>query len=130
MLIRSAKKFFWLACVLVAANALGGQGAGRMLYTSPNTSFVEKKTGETLVTINDASGSISTVQTSINNARASNPTNVLVIRLTNTTYSVSSAGLVLGSHECLIAEGVTIKAANSSVTVPLITISSGSTNVS
>src|SRR5262250_2893633 len=45
-------------------------------------------------------------------------------------HAVTSAGLVLGSHECLVAEGAIIRAADSSVTVPLITIASGSTNVS
>src|SRR5207253_1745916 len=79
----------------------------------------------------DTSGSIATLQASIDSARASNPTNVIVIRLlSNAVYSVSSAGIVLGSHECLIASGATIKAANSSVTVPLIAVSSGATNVS
>ena len=55
---------------------------------------------------------------------------MIVIRLTNTTYLVSSAGIVLGSHECLVASGATIKAADASVTAPLVTIASGSTNVS
>src|SRR5207249_3836490 len=44
--------------------------------------------------------------------------------------AVSSAGLVLGSRQCLVASGATIRAANASVTVPLLTIASGSTNVS
>jgi len=106
------------------------QGAVRLLYTSPNMQFVERTSGETLVTVNDASGSISSLQSAINSARAAHPTNVIVVRLTNTTYVVSNAGLVLGSHECLGASGATILAANASVTVPLITIASGSTNVS
>ncbi len=101
-----------------------------MLYTSPNMSFVEQVSSEVVVNVNDTSGSVATLQAGINSARAANPTNVIVIRLTNTTYVVSSAGIVLGSHECLVASGATIKAANSSVTVPLITITSGSTNVS
>lgn len=101
-----------------------------MLYTSPNTKFIEKTSGEVVINVNDASGSISTLQTAINVARASNPTNVIIIRLTNTTYLVSSAGLVLSSHECLVASGATIRAVDASVAVPLITIASGSTNVS
>src|SRR5581483_7029550 len=65
------------------------------------------------------------------NARSANPSSVIVIHLLRgAIYSVSSAGLVLGSHECLVAEGAMIQAANASVTVPLITIASGSTNVS
>jgi parallel beta-helix repeat protein len=43
---------------------------------------------------------------------------------------VSSAGIVLGSRECLVASGATIQAADASVTAPLVTIASGSTNVS
>ena len=115
---------------LAASRALAGQGAVRMLYTSPNMGFVEQPSGEVVTNINDASGSITTLQTTINNVRAANPTTVIVIRLTNTTYVVNSAGLVLGSHECLVASGATIQAANASITVPLITIASGSTNVS
>jgi len=117
-----------LACGFTAAVA--GQGAGRMLYTSPNTAFIEQRTGEVVVTANDTSGSIATLQTAIDNARSANPTNVIVIRLTNAVYSVSNAGLVLGSRQCLVASGATLKAANASVTVPLITIASGATNVS
>lgn len=101
-----------------------------MLYTSPNMGFIEQPSGEVVVNVNDTSGSISTVQTEINNARAANPTNVIVIYLINAMYTVSSVGFMLGSHECLVASGATIQAANSSVTVPLITIASGSTNVS
>src|SRR5262249_1417537 len=120
-----------LALFVFSSEALfAGQGAQRMLYTSPNMGFIEQPSGEVLVTVNDTSGLISTLQTEINNARAANPTNVIVIRLTNATYTVSSAGIVLGSHECLVASGATIQAANSSVTTPLITITSGSTNVS
>jgi parallel beta-helix repeat protein len=126
--------FFYLAgiAVLSTTAALAGQGASRMLYTVPNLSFIVNPSGDSgVVTINDTSGSISTVQTSINNARTANPNSIIVIRLlTNATYTVSSAGLTLGSQECLIGTGATIKAVNSSVTVPLITISSGATNVS
>jgi hypothetical protein len=117
---------FWFSTVGLFA----GQGVQRMLYTSPNMGFIEQPSGELVVNINDTSSSISTLQAEINNARAANPTNVIVIRLTNSTYTVSSVGIVLGSHECLVASGATIQAVNSSVTVPLVTIASGSTNVS
>lgn len=111
--------------------ALAGQGAQRMLYTSPNMAFIEQPSGDNVVMVNDSSGSISTLQTSINNARGANPNSIIVIQLlTNATYSVSSSGLVLGSQECLLASGATLKAANSSVTAPLVTIAPGSTNVS
>jgi parallel beta-helix repeat protein len=119
-----------LAALAPAAAMFAGQGAVRMLYTSPNMNFIEKTSGEVVINVNDASGSISTLQAAINSARASNPTNVVIIRLTNATYVVSSAGIMLGSHECLVASGATIKAMDATVTVPLITIASGSTNVS
>lgn len=116
---------------LSMGEVIAGQGAVRMLYTVPNATFIEKPAGDSVVAINDVSGSISTLQTSINNARVANPNSVLVIRLlSNATYSVSSAGIVLGARECLVASGATIQAASSSVTVPLIQITSGSTNVS
>jgi hypothetical protein len=116
---------------LSAPVAFAGQGASRMLYATPNMTFIEQTSGETVITVNDSSGLISTLQASIDSARAANPTNVIVIRLSsNDTYMVSNAGIALGSHECLVAAGATIKAASSSVTVPLIQITSGSTNVS
>jgi len=102
-----------------------------MLYTAPNMAFIEQPSGDSVVTINDTSGSLAVLQTVINNTRSANPNSIIVIQLlTNATYLVSSAGLVLGSQECLVASGATIKAVDSSVTVPLITIASGSTNVS
>ena len=52
---------------------LAGQGAGRMLYTVPNSSFIQNPSGDSVVTVNDSSGSIATLQTAINNARAANP---------------------------------------------------------
>lgn len=111
--------------------AFAGQGVQRMLYTSPNMAFIEQPSGDNLVTVSDSSGSIATLQTSLTNARSANPNAVIVIQLlTNATYTVSSAGLVLSSHECLVAGNATIKATSSSVTAPLITIASGSTNVS
>lgn len=126
-----------IACSIVVLTLLSGmhvfagQGVQRMLFTRPNTTFVEQPSGETVVNVNDTSGSISTLQASINSARNANPTNVIIIRLlTNATYSVSTTGIVLGSHECLVADNTTIMAANVSITVPLITISSDSTNVS
>src|SRR5262249_14767559 len=70
-------------------------------------------------------------QTAIDSARSANPGKVIVIQmLKGVTYSVSSAGLVLSSHECLVAQGALIQATDSSVTVPLVTIAANSTNVS
>ena len=110
-----------------------GQGAQRMLYTVPNNSFIQNPAGDSAVTINDASASIATLQTAINNARTANPNSIIVIRLlSGATYWVnnSSGGLVLGSQECLVGSGALIQATNSSVTNSLIQISSGATNVS
>jgi len=103
-----------------------------MLYTVPNSSFIENPAGDTGVKIiNDTSGSIATLQVSINTTRSTYPSSIIVVRLTNSaTYWISSASLVLGSHECLVGSGAVIKATNASVTVPLIQISSGSTNIS
>src|SRR5579871_4917928 len=106
--IKLRRILFGLILAAVAfpgAKLFAGQGAQRMLYTSPNMGFIEQPSGEVVVNVNDTSGSISTLQTEINNARAANPTNVIVIRLTNATYTVSSAGIILGSHECLVAVG-------------------------
>ncbi|HSY43938.1 MAG TPA: RICIN domain-containing protein [Candidatus Acidoferrum sp.] len=116
-----------------AVRALAGQGAGRMLYTVPNNTFIENISGDNEVTINDVSGSISTLQTLINNARAANPNYLIIIHLlSGATYWVdnNNGGLVLGSQECLVASGGMIEATNSAVTNTLITISTGSTNVS
>src|SRR5438477_5094680 len=120
-----------MAFALLAATAYAKQGAVRALYTVPNMAFVEQPSGETIITVNDTSGSIATLQTEINNARNANPGNVIVIHLLRgAIYTVSDASLTLSSHECLVAEGAIFQAANSSITVPLITIASGSTNVS
>ncbi|HEV2331379.1 MAG TPA: RICIN domain-containing protein [Verrucomicrobiae bacterium] len=122
-----------LVLCVSAISAFAGQGTGRMLYTVPNNTFVENISGDNLVTVNDSSGSISTLQTLINNARAANPDYILVIHLlSGATYWVnnSNRGLVLGSQECLVGSGALIEATNSAVTNSLITISAGSTNVS
>jgi len=121
-----------IAVALATGIASAEPGAVRMLYTVPNSTFIENPSGDSgVVTINDTSGSVATLQASINNARSANPNSIIVIHLlTGATYTVSSAGLVLGSQECLVGSGALIQAANSSVTVPLIQINSGSTNVS
>jgi len=118
--------------VLICGNvSFAGQGAQRMLYTSPNSKFISTPSGEHAVMVNDASSSIATLQTSINNARAANPTNVIVITLlSNATYVVGTASLALDSRECLVAGSATIQAANPAVTVPLVQINSSATNVS
>lgn len=129
-------KIFLMTAVLALMTSLNlpaGQGVQRMLYTVPNNSFVQNPSGDNIVTINDTSGSVATLQTLINNARSSNPGVIIVIRLLNgVTYTVdnNSGSLTLGSQECLIGSGATVQAANSSVTNTLVMISSGATNVS
>ena len=124
-------RFIFAAIILTTATVFASQGTGRLLYTVPNTTFIEQPSGESVVTINDTSGSISGVQSAIDSARSANPNSVVVIHLLRgAIYTVNDAGLVLSSHECLVAEGALIQAADSSVTVPLITIAPGSTNVS
>src|SRR5436190_9058740 len=73
--------FFLFGTFVTAVNA--GQGAQRLLFTSPNSTFVMQKTGEVLVNVNDTSGSIETLRTAINNARTANPNSIIVIRLAN-----------------------------------------------
>src|ERR1051325_4556598 len=89
---------------LVPAGASADQGVQRMLYTVPNATFIENPAGDSTVTINDTSGSITSLQTAINNAHSANPNSIIVIHLLRgATYLVSSAGLTLDSHECLVA---------------------------
>ena len=69
-----------ISITLSAGTAFAGQGVQRLLYTVPNTPFIEQPTGESVVMINDTSGSIEALQTAINNARSANPDKVIVIR--------------------------------------------------
>src|SRR5579859_2232413 len=74
-----ARWIYGCALILIVAVpevVFGGQGVERALYTVPNTSFIENPSGDSVVTVNDTSGSITTLQTAINNARAANPTSV------------------------------------------------------
>src|SRR5262245_57374160 len=92
-----AKTLFWSALLALAVtNTFAGQGVGGPLYAMPNSGFVENPSGDSLVTVYDASGSIPTLQTAINNGRSANPSALLVIHLlSGATYSVTNAGLVL-----------------------------------
>jgi hypothetical protein len=117
--------------VVQAVAGLAGQGTGRLLYTAPSGTFIEDPDGDRVVTVNDGSGSIATLQASIDRAHSANPDAFVVVRLARgTTYSVTSASLVLDSRESLVAEGAVFRAASPSVTVPLIRIASGATKVS
>lgn len=103
------------------------------LYLPPANSFVTTPSGsETIVQLQDTSGSIATAQTTLNNARTAHPSAILVLNLDATTYSVDTTGLVLGSNECLVlSPTTTIQAASSTSTAGyLVQVATGSTNVS
>jgi hypothetical protein len=120
-----------VALFCVTFSVFAGQGIQRLLYTIQNNTFIENPSGDSVVTNNDVSGSIASVQASLNSARSAHPNSIIVINLLNGgNYTVSNASLVLGSHECLVAFGATIQAASPTVSVPLIQIASGATNVS
>ncbi|MBO0861640.1 MAG: hypothetical protein J2P21_24770 [Chloracidobacterium sp.] len=68
-------------------------------YNGAKHAFIEQPSGESVVTVNDASGSVEALQTAINNVRSANPDKVIVIRLKKgATYIVSGAGIALDSH--------------------------------
>ena len=90
--------------------------------------------GEEVTTINDTSGSISTLQAAIdtaNNART-NPSNFIIINLKpGATYQVTSNPLTLGSKMCLSgASNTSIAASNSATATCLIKISNGASYTS
>ena len=62
---------------------MGRQGVVGTLYRLPNSTFIENPGGDSVVTVNDASGSIFSLQTAINKARAANPNLIIVIYLLN-----------------------------------------------
>ena len=114
------------------ATSLAQPGVTRTLYTVPNGTFYQQSTSETVTTINDTSGSISTLQTAINNARAANATRFVIINLkSNTEYMVSTTPLILGSKMCLSgAANTSIVASPSSTATSLIKITGGSSYTS
>jgi parallel beta-helix repeat protein len=121
--------FFLLATI---ATSLAQPGATGTLYTVPNGTFYQQPTGETVTTINDTSGSISTLQAAINSARAANATRFLIINLkSNTEYLVTTSPLILGSKMCLSgASNTSIAASSSTTATSLIKITGGSSYTS
>jgi parallel beta-helix repeat protein len=118
-----------LATIVISFAQPGVTGT---LYTVPNGTFYQQPTGETVTTINDTSGSISTLQAAINSARTANATRFLIINLkSNTEYLVTTNPLILGSKMCLSGSSNTSIAASSSTTATsLIKITSGSSYTS
>ena len=101
-------------------------------YIAPTSfPFLQQSTGEKVVSLQDTSGSISTLQGMVDAARASNPDSFLVIYLkAAATYSVTTTPLVLGSKMCVLGGGATFSANASSSAPSLIRISPGSSFVS
>lgn len=114
---------------LLATAAVSAFPTTTHLYTPPTSEPYIEKSGESVVNVNDSSGSISTAQTAINNARTAHPSSILVITLTG-TYTVSSTPLTLSSNECLVlASGTIIQASTTATAASLISVS-GASNVS
>jgi len=101
-------------------------------YTPPASfPFIQQPTDEKVVSLQDTSGSISTLQGMIDGARASNPDSFLVIYLKGAaTYPVTTTPLILGSKMCLLGGGATFSASSSTAATSLIYISPGSSFVS
>ena len=114
------------------STALAQPGVTGTLYTVPNGTFYQQTSSETVTTINDTSGSISTLQTAINSARAANATRFVIINLkSNTEYLVTTTPLVLGSKMCLYGSSNTsIAPSPSSTATSLIKINGGSSYTS
>lgn len=129
---------FFLPSLLVSTFALpvdcfaGAAGLRSSLdYAVANSPFIQSPTAESVVTIEDTSGSIATLQASIDAARAANPNEILVIRLKpNATYEVADTPLTLGSRTCLSGSGTTLSATANTTASCLISITTGSTFVS
>src|SRR5580698_3265631 len=119
-----------LFCALVLSRSALAFPRTTPLYVQPTSEPFIEQSGETVLTVNDSSGSISTAQTALNNAHTSNPSAIVVLTLTG-TYSVSAAALNLTSNTCLVlASGTVIKAASSSITPTALVQIHGQSNVS
>jgi len=122
-------------CLVLWIGSMGSLFSGSIpssAYTPPTSfPFIQQPTGEKVVSLQDTSGSIATLQGMIDTARVSNPESFLVIYLkAAATYSVTTAPLVLGSKMCLLGGGATFSASSSSAATSLIYISPGSSFVS
>jgi hypothetical protein len=100
------------------------------LYTVPNNPFYQAA-GENIITVMDTSGSVSQLQTDINQARAANPDKLLIIRMyVGQTYNVTTNALMLSSNMIVHGLGANIVADAASTATELIKITNNSTNVS
>jgi autotransporter-associated beta strand protein/parallel beta-helix repeat protein len=100
-------------------------------YSVANSAFIETPTSESVVSLVDTSGSIATLQATIDAARTANPDQLIIIRLkSNTTYEVLQTPLTLGSRMCLSGSGTSIAATSNTTASSLVSITPGSTLVS
>jgi len=101
-------------------------------YIAPTSfPFIQQTTGEKVISLQDTSGSISTLQGMIDAARASNPDSFLVIYLKEKAkYPVSTTPLILSSKMCILGGEATFSANPNSTSSCLIQISPGSSFVS
>ena len=101
-------------------------------YSAPaNFPFLQQPTGEKVISLQDTSGSISTLQDMIDGARTANPDLFLIVYCkAGATYPVTSAPLVLGSKVCLLGNGATFQANANSTASSLIRLSPNASFVS
>ena len=120
-----------LFCLLLTSQTNAEVGLIEGLYTIPNATFYQQK-NEVVVTIDDTSGSIDKLQQSIDSARKSDPTRLLIINLKATTYLITNNPLTLSSRMCLTGTNNSIirAASFSSSATSLIKIADGSSYVS
>ncbi|MCX8497308.1 MAG: MBG domain-containing protein [Akkermansiaceae bacterium] len=119
---------FWFA----TPHAFSQQGVRNSLYTIPNSTFYQQPSSESVVTINDTSGSIASLQPLIDAARLSQPTKIILICLkAGANYPVTNTPLTLGSRMCLKGGGATLEASLSNFTsTALIRIAPGASYAS
>ncbi len=122
----------WLLTCASLPTAPAQTGPVGTLFTVPTTTFYKQVSGESVVTLNDTSETITGVQTQINSLRTQNPTKVIVINLkANGRYLVDTTPLVLGTNMCLNGAGATLAATSASITATcLMKISDGSSYTS
>ena len=114
----------------VTSSSKAGLRAG-LDYVVANSSEVQNPNGESLITIDDTSGSVANLQALIDAARVTDPDRFLLIRLmAGATYVINNSPLTLGSKMCLSGRGSTIMAATGAAAGCLVRITGGSSFVS
>ncbi len=121
------KSFFCAVTVIAFASVLvaGTQIPLRNFtpeFVEPTSTYITNHTSENIKTLNISSGTISTIQNSINSERSKNADRIIVVNLSG-TYTVGSSPLKLPYLTCLILNG-TIQADSSTSANCLIEITS------